>query len=169
MRLFAALLFDEAFRASLAGAMRSLRRAGVTGGFTPPENLHLTLAFIGETSRVDEAKAAIASLELSPVELKLDCIGRFGDTVWAGLSPNRELSAAADAVGKALWKAGAGFRLETRPFIPHITLVRRARPDELPHIEIPAASMTARRVSLMSSQLGKGKPVYTEIFSRELR
>ena len=169
MRLFAALLFDDGFRDALAGAMRSLRRAGVTGSFTPPENLHLTLAFIGETNRVDEAKSAIGSLELSPVELRLDCIGRFGDTVWAGLSPNRELSAAADAVGKALWKVGAGFRLETRPFIPHITLVRRARPDELPYIEIPAASMTARRVSLMSSQLGKGKPVYTEIFSRELR
>jgi 2'-5' RNA ligase len=169
MRLFVALLFDNGFRASLAGMMRSLRRAGVTGGFTPPENLHLTLAFIGETNRVDEAKAAISSLDLSPVELELDCLGRFGDTVWAGLRPNMELNAAADAVGKALWTAGAGFKLEKRPFIPHITLVRRAKPDELPHIEIPAAAMTARRVSLMSSQLGKGRPVYTEIFSREMR
>ena len=148
--------------------MRSLRRLGVSGGFTPPENLHLTLAFIGETNRISEAKAAIGSLDLSPVELTLDSLGSFGDTVWAGLRPNRELSAAADAVGKALFKAGAGFKLEKRPFIPHITLVRRARPDELPHIEIPAAAMTARRVSLMSSQLGKGKPIYTEIFSREL-
>ena len=168
MRLFVAFVFTDEFRAELVKAERALRRLGVSGGFTRPENLHLTLAFIGETNRVEEVKAALDSLEFAPVELELDGMGRFGDTIWAGVRPTQELRAAADAVAKALFAAGAGFKLEKRDFTPHITLVRRAKPADTPPYWPEPVSMTAERVSLLSSALENGRRVYTEIHARRL-
>ena len=48
MRLFVAIQFSPAVRSTLLEAVETLRRQG-SGRFTRPENLHLTLAFIGET------------------------------------------------------------------------------------------------------------------------
>jgi len=58
MRLFAAICLSPAVRASLADTITTLRGQG-KGTFTRPENLHLTLAFIGETDRVEAAQAAL--------------------------------------------------------------------------------------------------------------
>ena len=50
MRLFAAIQLSPAVREALLTAQADLRRQG-RGAFPPPENLHLTLAFLGETDR----------------------------------------------------------------------------------------------------------------------
>lgn len=168
MRLFVAFTFTEDFRAELVRTQRALRRLGVSGGFTRPENLHLTLAFIGETDKAEAVKAALGTLEFAPVRLELDGMGRFGDTIWAGLRPTRELGAAADAVGKAIFAAGAGFKLEKHPFVPHVTLVRRAKPADTPPYWPDAVSMTAEKVSLLCSTVENGRRVYTEIHTRRL-
>ena len=47
MRLFVALQPTAAFREALALLQDRLRAAGVTGRYLTPDNLHLTLAFIG--------------------------------------------------------------------------------------------------------------------------
>ena len=48
MRLFIAIRMDETMREALLGMQAALRRQRVGGTYTKPENLHLTLAFIGE-------------------------------------------------------------------------------------------------------------------------
>ena len=47
MRLFLAIQLSPAVREALLTAQDALRRQG-RGSFPPPENLHLTLAFLGE-------------------------------------------------------------------------------------------------------------------------
>ena len=165
MRLFAAIRFSPAVRSALLDAVSALRRQGA-GTFTRPENLHLTLAFNGETDRQDAAKAALdRACAGGPVALTVEGLGHFDDLWWTGVRENRKLEALALGVQQSL--RDAGFSIERRHWKPHITLVRRWRGPR-PHLVIPPATMTARRVSLMRSDRVDGRLVYTEVYSVEL-
>ncbi len=48
MRLFIAVQLSEPMRGAISKVQDGLLRLGVRGSYTPRENLHLTLAFIGE-------------------------------------------------------------------------------------------------------------------------
>ena len=47
MRLFTAILLNDDLRRAAMSVQAAFRRGGVRGNYTRPENLHLTLAFIG--------------------------------------------------------------------------------------------------------------------------
>ena len=56
----------------------------------------------------------------------------------------------------------AGIPFDSKPFAPHVTLLRQAdRP--LPRLIAPEAEMNVRRVSLMRSERGERGMIYTEI------
>ena len=63
-----------------------MRRQGVRGNYTKIENLHLTLAFIGEYGDLDALNDALASVPLEPFRLALRGYGSFGNLYWAGLT-----------------------------------------------------------------------------------
>ena len=160
MRLFAAIVFSPAVRDSLAGAVTELRRQG-SGTFTRPENLHLTLAFIGETDRIDEAKAALRRAAMGGrFSLSVEGMGCFDDLWWAGVRDSEPLERLTLGVQESLREAG--FALEKRRWRPHVTLVRRWRGPR-PRVTLRPASMEVRAVSLMKSERLDGKLVYTEI------
>ena len=50
MRLFVAVTLSEEMRSSLTAYMHQLKKAGVKGNYAPAQNLHMTMAFIGEVS-----------------------------------------------------------------------------------------------------------------------
>ena len=166
MRLFLAIQLSPAVREALLTAQADLRRQG-RGSFPPPENLHLTLAFLGETADLPGARAALNAAACRPFTLAVGgTLGHFGDLWWAGVrgDPAPEdlaLSLQADLRAR-------GFRLEDRPFRPHITLVRRWR-GEASQVTVPHASMVVRRISLLRSDLTDGKRIYTELSHISLR
>lgn len=171
MRLFVALLLDEAAKARLLDAIAALRRQG-TGNFTRPENLHLTMAFLGETSQFRAAMQALRRVQMPKVELRFQKIGAFGDLIWAGASADPELMALQRTVEAEL--RTAGFPLEHRAFRPHLTLCRRYRPDgqfrRVPVEQaLDGASCRVGRVSLMESWRQQGKLIYTERFYQMLQ
>ncbi|MDX5445031.1 MAG: RNA 2',3'-cyclic phosphodiesterase [Zoogloeaceae bacterium] len=93
------------------------------------DTLHLTLAFIGGMPRVrlPELLAIGAAVAPRAVDLSLDVLGEWSrkHIVWAG--PERvpePLAALAAELQSAL--VTAGFALEARPFVPHVTLLRNA-------------------------------------------
>ena len=98
------------------------------------DKVHLTLAFLGETDRVDEAKEIAAQVRGQPFTLVIDRLGTFrrAAVAWAGSSsPDPELLRIQAGLEQAL--RDRGFALEDRPFNPHVTLarkIRRARLDE---------------------------------------
>ena len=165
MRLFVAVRFSPEVRAALLEAVSALRRRG-GGTFTRPENLHLTLAFIGETADLTGAKAALdRACTGGPFSLTVGGLGRFGDLWWAGVRDGGKLAVLAKRVQDALRQEG--FPIERRPWKPHVTLVRRWRgPD--PDVGVREASMRVERVSLMKSERVDGKLVYTEVYGRRL-
>lgn len=165
MRLFIAILFTPEIIAELAGAADMLRRLSVSGDFTRPENLHLTLAFLGETSRIEAAARVMAETAPAPFSLALSGCGRFGraggDIIWAGLAENCALSNCAARLAAGLRREG--FSLEEREFSPHITLGRRVMTREPSDVPIKPLSMNCRKLSLMKSERIGGRLVYTEI------
>lgn len=163
MRLFVAVRFSEETKAALLDAIRKLRESG-EGNFTRPENLHLTLAFIGETTRVREASEALARIRAKPFEFKTRGSGRFGSIVWAGIAENEELTQLAESVRRGLGAAELPF--DSKPFVPHITLAREYHARSV--IVIPETTTRVTRVSLMKSERIDGRLKYSEVFGKDL-
>lgn len=163
MRIFIAIRLTEAFKASIMDAQEELREQGVRGNFTHPENLHLTLAFIGETDRIDDIKAAVASVKLDPFAIttgQLGCFNSRSRVLWMGIQGKEKVKALALRLRKALDERGIDH--DHGPFQPHITLVRQ--PTETPlDIKSEDASMTVREMEVMKSERIDGRLVYTTL------
>lgn len=167
MRLFVAVSFSQEAKDALLRCQQQLRELGMTGNFTRPENLHLTLAFIGETDRLAAARKALEKVKLPAFSMALGEIGRFSDLWWAGIRENSALQELALQVQEQL-RAG-GFSIERRPFKPHVTLVRQATAVRPVRLELPAAVTAVESFSLMQSQRLQGRLVYSEAYRRTLR
>ena len=163
MRLFAAIELDEGMRRAVASVQDELRHRGARGRFSPVENLHLTLAFIGEYPDAAEALACVESVPLTPFELRLRGLGAFGDLWWLGLADSPPLEACARRLRRALAEAGIPF--DRKRFSAHITLARQMDCDRraLAGLEVPDAAMTVREISLMRSDRGRNGMIYTRI------
>lgn len=164
MRLFVAIELSGEMKKSLSDIQGQLRRLGVRGNYTRPENLHLTLAFIGEYPEPDKVLEAMGSLSFHPVELRLRGMGSFGGIWWAGLEDSDGLRALVRQLRHALAQAGIPF--DRKKFLPHITLVRKpeySRAPDFSLISIAGTSMTAKGMSLMLSTRGKNGMIYSEL------
>ena len=160
MRLFIAIQLDETVRNALLDLQDAMRRQGIRGSYTPPENLHLTLAFLGEYGAPEAAAEALMDVPLRPFRLGLEGFGRFGDLYWAGLGRSGELDAYVKRLRRALAEREIPF--DRKRFSPHITLLRLASGDPR-GLEVPRAEMEVRRVSLMRSDRGRHGMIYTEL------
>ena len=160
MRLFIAINISPEMKDALTDAQRIMYDCGVRGNFTSEENLHLTLAFIGEYPNAETVMDAISGVKFTPFELVLDGIGRFDDLWWAGLQDSAALVAVVRRVRRALAENEIPF--DRKRFSPHITLIRKASRDAA-GIAIAPETMTVRTISLMSSKRGRNGMIYTEV------
>ena len=155
--------FTQAFKEPIFEAQDALRDNGVRGNFTLPENLHLTLAFIGETDRVDDIKAAVKEVVFEPFEIKtgrLGCFNGRSKVIWLGIDGEKKLKAITAELRKNLDIRGIDYAKGR--FQPHITLVRQ--PSDMPlDIDIESANMTVKEISVMKSERISGRLVYTAL------
>lgn len=167
MRLFIAINFSDEIKKELLRGVRELREKSISGNFTRENNLHLTLAFIGETDRSSDIENIMREFEFRPFPLTIGGCGVFkrfgGDIFWAGVRENPQLSAVVRRLSAAL--IDAGFDIDDRKFTPHITLGREVVTQSKVRIIIPDITMTADRISLMKSERINGKLTYTEIYA----
>ena len=166
MRLFIAINLNDEMKDALMDIQDAMRTYGVRGKDTPAENMHLTLAFIGEYDDPELVKEVVESIEIRPFELKLKGIGAFGDLWWVGTDNSAPLMAISRRLRRALAEAGIPF--DKKKFSPHMTIIRRASGwlSEEAADEIAAcgeASMTVDHISLMRSDRGKYGMIYTEL------
>lgn len=164
MRLFYAVLFSEQIRQTLKEGIEQLRQISEKGSFTRPENLHLTLVFLGETQRVREAQEVLERVDCPPISLTVSGLGAFqrsgGEIYWAGIQHSSGLLSLQRQLQRAAIETG--FSIEARSFRPHVTLGREVILPTPPALQIPPVSMMVERVSLMRSERTVGKLVYTE-------
>lgn len=162
MRLFVAIRLSDELRKDLIGTMHVLKKLGVKGSYVPADNLHVTLAFIGETSEPEKVKEALAAVKVKPFRLSLSELGCFGDTLWVGAKGNQGLSGAARSVREALDAAEISY--DQKKFVPHVTLIRKAA-GNWQRAKAPKSEMMVKSISLMKSEEKNGKRVYTEVMT----
>lgn len=163
MRLFIAINLSQEIKENLIDLQNDWYDLGVRGNYSSEENLHLTLAFIGEYPDPKPVMDALQSVTFAPIPLQLEGIGAFGDLWWAGVTHSSALEAVAKRIRRALAEKRIPF--DKKKFNPHITLLRRASVDEIPPVSFAPASMKVDTISLMRSDRGKDGMIYTEVGS----
>lgn len=141
---------------------------------TRPENLHLTLRFLGAVTSptLADLTAHLAALEHPPLSVQLAHAGIFPQ---AGVLMLNVLPSPALLQLQHLTEAAAqhmGIPPEPRPYHPHITLARAPRrrstpplaPNLLPHIDalvaaLPETAYTASAITLYQSLAGRYLPL----------
>ena len=157
-RVFYALWPDDNVRAGLALAARQMHRR-LHGRRTRDENLHLTLAFVGNVDGDDfeRLRAVPASIATGSFDLVLDTWNcwprqRIG---WAGpASTPPQLEILANNL--AQWLGGLGFQLDKRKFAPHVTLLRDAQYAAMPEALQPIHWPVREFVLVRSQRLPRG-------------
>lgn len=169
MRLFAALPLGEEGVRDLSAYRRDLEKLGVRGNFTRPENLHITLAFLGELPEWESAAEALDTVEAEPGLLLLDRLDTFGKGGILGLCPTEDAPVRALAAKAERALREAGFTLEKRRFRAHVTLCRELTAPagtELP--PPPAVAVPVEEMVLFLSHRPKGKLTYTPLWRKKL-
>lgn len=186
IRTFIAVEVDDFVRQRALDLMDILRTAQADVKWVEPENLHITIKFLGEVLSRDiyhicqAVKQAVASIE--PFPLVLGGAGAFPDvvrprTIWLGFTAGaEELVRLQQSVERALLPLG--FPREGRPFKAHLTLgrVRRANPGlaRLAQLlreqaEFKGAETFVEQVVVFSSQLTPQGPIYEPLATLPLQ
>lgn len=175
MRLFFAIRLSEKIQDKLCEVLQNFRPCCEEGHFTLRENLHLTLAFLGETSmeKFPMVQAAMEATSAEPFELHIGGMGCFhrngGDLYWAGVERTLPLCSLYDSLCTELQKQG--FSMDSRPYRPHLTLVRQAVLKDgcdRSAFVVPPMQMQVEEFSLMKSERMEGKLLYTEVGTKRL-
>ena len=179
MRAFLGIELDPEWRDMLTALGASIREqdsAWREAKWVAPQNLHVTLQFLGEIDSVTAEEIPVQLVkELShtePFDLPLD------EAVYAVPSPARAKmlwTTLLDSRGKGSGLVKlieqvaltCGIEADAREYRPHITLARVRKPkrfDLTPHITTPPA-VSVQHVTLYKSTLTRQGPVY-EILAR---
>jgi 2'-5' RNA ligase len=170
-RLFYALWPDKRSRKALASLAAEVARAG-QGRAPREENVHLTLAFLGEVPAPQlDALLSLGgrvATEAQSFALALDHVGGTSYRL-AWVAPaeyNEPLHALQASLARAL--ADEGFALERRMFRPHVTLARDCV-RSVHRGPIPPIGWRVERLSLVASTPGRGGSAYRDIGEWPLR
>ncbi len=171
LRLFVAISVPPEILIILTDIQNRLKKLRLDAKWTKPENIHLTLKFLGTTSQVFQTKRALAKVFSSNFVLTLS-----GIKVFPNLNKPRILAVDVQTPCDPLTQLHKkieekllplGFAPDTRPFNPHLTLARiksgknkklLAQPfNSMDHI----ASFKVKSVQLYQSQLTREGATYT--------
>lgn len=165
MRLFIAINLDRAAKRSIQMVQSRLKQHG-QGNFSRAENLHLTLAFLGElgADKLPDIRAAMEETAVVPMTLSFDHTGCFGDLWWLGIGENPELAGLQAELSSRL--RDRGFKLDRKKFTPHITLARQLRlgsePDPRQLLGRPFSTQVSE-IQLMESKRVDGRLIYETV------
>jgi len=167
MRLFIAINFNSETKSRLIALCNELRRDFGHGRFSLPENLHLTLTFLGEcdVKQTAAVKSAMDVIVFESFDLMIDSIGFYrcdgGDLWWAGVQKHEMLLKLHQNLTTALQQNG--IECDKRKYSPHVTLGRKVVTKTQPR-EIEPFGETVAKIELMKSERIDGKLTYTAIY-----
>ncbi len=179
IRAFIGIDAPVSLRNTIADLQRDLRVPGVRVRWEKPENFHVTMKFLGDTTREileEMAEALREKVSRVPVlAFQADTIGAFPSrsrprVIWLGSSaaPDEIFSLQRTIEEEA---AKFGFEPEQRRFHPHITLGRVKDRDGLEDListlkqcTFTSFSMTLEAVSLKQSTLTPEGAMHKELF-----
>jgi 2'-5' RNA ligase len=164
MRLFFALWPDAAVQRALSIWARACH-AACGGRILGSEKLHVTLAFLGEVEpeRHRTLFEIADSIRHPGFDLTLDRVDYWRRNRVVCASPSWVPGRLAELARCLVVRLGtAGYRVDARDYVPHVTLLRDAK--RAPNcLEIAPVTWTVRAMSLIESQRVNGKVVYRKL------
>ena len=169
IRSFIALEISDEVRGRLKALQQDLRKAGAKVGWVAPENIHLTLLFLGDifVSQVEPLAKALDAVAANYASFRYEAAGAgfFGSpraprVLWVGVNESEGVITALQGRVAAVVRE-LGLKIEDRLFHPHLTLGRvraRDRVDELTSRLASAkrfrfGSVEVHRLLIMQSRL----------------
>lgn len=148
-----------------------------------PENLHLTLKFLGETpgELVPQVESEIGQIcdSLTPFQIAIQGTGCFPNkqrprAYWAGLTSSRSLETLHSGLEDCMSRLG--FEPDDKKFVPHLTVARIKEPigkermtQAFLNFDLRSAPFSVERVSLVQSVLRQEGPLYNVLRSFPLK
>lgn len=178
MRSFIAIELPETAKSALEELQREFKTCGADIRWVKPENIHLTLKFLGDieektVAHITESIKGTCNKYMA-FSLKLSGAGVFPNArsprvLWVGLNGNETLTGLYREIDREM--GSLGFERENRRFVPHLTLGRfrssSGRGKLLERVEAYKESefgfIDVNSVSLMRSDLGPAGAKYTRI------
>ena len=168
IRLFVAL----GLPAAVCDRLALVRAPSPHARWVPPENMHITLRFIGEVEPpvATEIDTQLARVDAPAFEMNLTGLGTFGSrgrlrALWAGIENTALLIHLQAKIESACGRAG--LLPESRKFHPHVTLARCKNAREELAAEFVATyqgfdlpAIPVDRFFLFSSRMGRSGAVY---------
>ncbi len=119
----------------------------------PPENIHLTLAFLGSVAASFRqcAEQAASAIQVEPFTLMLEQTGCWPKPGIFWAAPRHTPGPLSDLVRQLnAGLSGCGYVPESRPYAAHVTLARQVR-REIKNVVIEPMKWEASRFSLVQS------------------
>lgn len=184
MRLFIGLKLPKKQKMRIHRAARTLRDDELPVRWVDPDNLHVTLKFLGEVrkDRVSAIEEILGRVAASTRAFTAE-IGGFGAfptvrrprVLWLGIEATPELRCLKQDLE---WSLGElGFEVETRAFHPHVTLGRAKKSHgagvfrglDVRFTELEFSDeLKVHTVDLMESRISSGRPRYNVVYGARL-
>jgi 2'-5' RNA ligase len=183
MRLFIALPLPPEIETELGRYIAELKKCNGNIKWVKPENIHLTLKFLGET---DESNLPALSDIISEtanehkiIKTALETIAAFPNlrrprVIFTTLDSGSEpMTLLAEQIDQAVSKLG--FKRESRPFKPHLTLGRVKNSlglektiDAIPKIRVNKSGFACDQIVLYQSTLTPQGAIYDKLHRAKL-
>jgi 2'-5' RNA ligase len=176
MRVFIAGELSAEARKELERIIKEIRQKDlIKAKFIEPENLHLTLKFLGEISdfKLNHVRETLKHLRFGKIKAKLGKLGVFSPSyvkiLWVGLEPEEKFKELAGKINKLLGEE------EKRRFSSHVTLARvksvknrKMFLESLKEIKVEPVEFLVDKIKLKKSTLTKKGPLYEDILKVNL-
>ena len=111
MRLFVALDIEPEIRRRIGEFRDQTRILAPDVRWVAPETFHVTLQFLGETTKLEAIRAALSKVDCAPIQITFRNAGFFPNpksprVFWIGIEADDGLQQLADAIGSALQPLG---------------------------------------------------------------
>ena len=187
LRTFLAIDLPSSLQSVIGQNLRTVKRELPELSWSKPENFHVNLKFLGNTTegQIEQIRKAVepAVSHVTPFVLALKGFGVFPDNqsprvLWIGLGGALDsLTTLAECVDRAV--VPVGFPQENRAFRPHLTVARvkkdyRAVGQALVTLGVlttpfPCGNVSVERVTLFTSELRQSGAVYTKLWDVSLK
>jgi 2'-5' RNA ligase len=178
MRTFIAVELPETIKEKIGELQAPLKKTNAFVSWVKPENIHITLKFLGEVpeEKINEvfSAAEVAFKEAKKFKMNLKGMGAFPDfrrprVIWIGTGKGgEELSDMATKIEDQTEKIG--YPKEKRKFSPHFTMGRVKSPKNIEKLmelvkssDFETEDIEVNEVTVMKSQLHPAGAIYTPL------
>jgi len=165
MRAFIGIKLIDCFDEILK-IQKRFKIEGLKGNYTSPENIHITISFLGEINdrQLNTVKNIMNSINLEEFTISLNKIKKMKNMVILEVQINQTLIKLQKEIESQLLKEG--FEIQDRKFYPHVTLIRKVEINTYQNIDLHSRVLEC---ILFSSSIIKNTLTYIPIHTIKLR